>query len=324
MARAGVFDGVDVMMTWHPMAETKIWGSSSLANYQIFFHFKGISAHAASAPEQGRSALDALELMSVGVNYLREHVIQEARIHYAYTDAGGASPNVVQSTASVLYFIRAPKSSQVKPIFDRVADIARGAALMSGTTMEIEWDSACSEYIVNDVLGRVMYENMKELGEIEYTNEEKSLAAEYVKTLGENARENVLAAIRRGFAPITPSEAEKMASKPILNDLFPYAMTDTAMAGSTDVGDASFVAPTVQMTVACFPTGTSAHSWQWVSFGKSSAAHKGLVYAAKVMAMTGLDAIDDPNIVKKARDEFNERTGGAAYSCAIPADVKPK
>jgi aminobenzoyl-glutamate utilization protein B len=324
MARDGAFDGTDVMITWHPMAATRIWGFSSLANYQVYFHFKGTSAHAAAAPEQGRSALDAAELMSVGVNYLREHIVQEARIHYAYIDAGGVSPNVVQPTASVLYFIRAPHSSQVKTIFDRVVDIARGAALMAGVTMELEWDSACSEYIVNDTLGRVMYENMKELGEIEYTSEEKSLAAEYVKTLDGNARESVMNLVRKEFPGMTACEAEVMASEPILGKLFPYSMTDAATPGSTDVGDASWIAPTVQMTVACFPNGTSPHSWQWVSAGKSSAAHKGMIYAAKAMAMTALDAIEDPDIVARAHDEFDRRLGGIPYNCAIPANVKPR
>ena len=142
MAREGAFDGLDGILTWHPMGETAIWGTSSLANYQVCFQFKGISSHAAAAPDQGRSALDAAELMNVGVNYLREHVAQEARIHYTYLDVGGEFPNVVQPTSALLYFIRAPHSFQVKDIYERVVDIARGAALMTGTQMNVEWHSA--------------------------------------------------------------------------------------------------------------------------------------------------------------------------------------
>lgn len=324
MARAGVFDGTDAMFTWHPWTETKLWGSSSLANYQVYFHFKGVSSHAAASPELGRSALDAVELMSVGVNYLREHVIQEARIHYAYTNAGGTSPNVVQPNASVLYFVRAPKSSQVKPIFDRVVDIAKGTALMTGTTLEIEWDSACSEYVINETLGRLMYRNMQELGDQTYTEEELVYAKQYTDALGENARQSVAGMIRKCFAPIDAGEADKMASCPIQGELFPYMMTETAMSGSTDVGDASWIAPTAQLMATCYPTGTASHSWQWVATGKSSIAHKGMLYAAKTIAMTALDVLDNPEIAEEAKKEHAERLGGEAYNCAIPADVTPK
>ncbi|MDR1019384.1 MAG: amidohydrolase [Synergistaceae bacterium] len=324
MARGGVFDGTDVMLTWHPWTETKIWGTSSLANYQVFFHFKGTSAHAAASPELGRSALDAAELMSVGVNYLREHIVQDARIHYAYTNAGGESPNVVQPNASVLYFIRAPKSSQVRPIFERVVDIAKGAALMTGTMVEVEWDSACSEYIVNDTLARVMYENMKELGDLKYTAQEMDYAREYVGTLPAGAAGNVAALIKKCFPGIGQDKADAMASEPVQGELFPYAMSDEAMKGSTDVGDASWIAPTAQALVSCFPTGTASHSWQWVACGKSSIAHKGLIYAGKAMAMTALDVIDDPSIAEKAKQEHLERLGGETYNCAIPKDVTPR
>ena len=324
MARDGVFDGTDIMLTWHPWTETRIWGVSSLANYQVYFNFKGVSAHAAAAPEMGRSALDAAELMSVGVNYLREHIIQDARIHYAYTNAGGASPNVVQPNASVLYFIRAPKSSQVRPIFERVADIAKGAALMTGTKVEIEWDSACAEYIVNDTLARTMHENMRELGELKYSADELDYARKYVATLPEENAKNVAAFIKKSFPDIGQGQADAMASEPVQGELFPYAMSDEAMKGSTDVSDASWIAPTAQTLVTCYPTGTVSHSWQWVASGKSPIAHKGLIYAGKAMAMTALDVIDDPSIAEKARQEHLERLGGERYKCAIPKDVTPR
>jgi aminobenzoyl-glutamate utilization protein B len=323
MARAGVFDGTDVMLTWHPWTETRIWGQSSLANYQVYFHFKGISSHAAASPEVGRSALDSLELMSVGINYLREHIVQEARIHYAYTNAGGMSPNVVQSDASALYFVRAPRSAQVRRIFERVVDIARGAALMSGTSMGIEWDSACAEYIVNEALGRVMYENMTKLGDLKYSESEMEYAGRFVATLRDGSKEGVADLIRKCFPGIDVKRAMEMASEPVLGEVFPYAMTDAAMPGSTDVGDASWIAPTAQVLVTCYPTGTQSHSWQWVAAGKSPLVHKGLIQAGKIIAMTALDAIDNPDLVLKAKREHEERMCGEPYRCAIPENVTP-
>lgn len=324
MARAGVFNGLDSIITWHPMTENKVWDTSSLANFQVYFNFKGISAHAAAAPHLGRSALDAAELMNIGVNYLREHVIDEARIHYAYIDAGGTSPNVVQPTARLLYFIRAPKSYQVKEIYDRIVKIAEGAALMTETELEIKWDSACSEYIINETLGKVMYENMKHLGEIQYSQEELEYAKAYIDTLDKNVKANIEANIKRAFKDLPAEEVKSIASSPIIKKLFPLNMTNKAMPGSTDVGDASYQAPTVQLTAACYPAGTSPHSWQWVACGKSSILHKGMLYAAKAMAMTAVDLLYKKEIIEEAKKEFDERIGENKYFCYIPDSVKPE
>ena len=324
MARAGVFDGLDVILTWHPMTETMIWGCSSLANYQVYFNFKGVSSHAAASPQYGRSALDAAELMSVGVNYLREHIVQEARIHYAYLDAGGISPNVVQPTAKVLYFIRAPHSAQVKEIFERVVDVAKGAAMMTGTTMEVEWDSACAEYIVNDSLAKVMYANMEVLGDLEFSEAEYQFAKQYTDGLDEMSKTTFADKIRSWFPDKSEAEVEALAEKSLMNELVPYSLTDAAMPGSTDVGDASWQAPTAQMLAACYPAGTVAHSWQYVACGKSDFTHKGLIYAGKVIAMTALDVLEKPEIVKQAAEEYNKRTASGKYHCPIPMDVHPK
>ncbi len=323
MARAGVFKDVHSMITWHPWTENRIWGESSLANFQIYFNFKGISAHAAAAPHFGRSALDAAELMNMGVNYLREHIIDEARVHYAYIDAGGMSPNVVQPTSSLLYFIRAPKSQQVKEIYDRIVKIAQGAALMTETELEVKWDSAASEYIINDVLGKVMYENMKLVGEIDYTDEEVDYAKKYVDTLDPVSKSSYEKDIKNYFKELPTKEVEEIFKAPLVKKLVPYRMTDKAIPGSTDVGDASFNAPTVQLTAACYPAGASPHSWQWVATGKSSILHKGMVYAAKVMAMTALDLLESPETIDEAKKEFQERLGGEGYKNYIPLDVKP-
>ena len=323
MARGGAFDGLDGILTWHPMGETAIWGTSSLANYQVYFKFKGISAHAAASPEQGRSALDAAELMNIGVNYLREHMISEARIHYAYLDAGGEFPNVVQPTSKLLYFIRAPRSSQVKELYARVVDIAKGAALMTGTQMEIEWDSACAEYIVNEPLARTMYANIERLGKIGFTAEDQAFAAQYTDQLEERTRTAATRKIKRAFAGTAAQQLDEILGQSILAQPMPYFLTDAATPGSTDVGDASWQAPTVQLTAACFPIGTAPHTWEWVSCGKADFAHKGMLYASKAIAMTALDMLTKPELMAEAKADYAERLNGSQYDCPIPDEVQP-
>lgn len=323
MARGGAFDGLDAVLTWHPMTETMIWGSSSLANYQVYFKFKGISSHAAGAPEHGRSALDAAELMSVGVNYLREHIISDARVHYAYHDVGGEFPNVVQPTAKLLYFIRAPRSAQVKEIFERVVDIAKGAALMTGTEMEVEWDSACAEYIVNDTLAKAMYANMEHMGKIEFSDEDYAYAKQFTDGLDEQSKAGYRKKIQTWFPEMDEAKLSQLMEQPIMDELGPYFLTDAAMPGSTDVGDASWQAPTAQLLTACYPAGIVAHSWQYVACGKSEMIHKGMLYAGKAIAMTALDILQDEQLLKDAKDEFAKRLDGDSYYCPIPADVVP-
>lgn len=177
MARDGVFDELDAALCWHPDENTGVRVQTSLANCQVLYKFNGKAAHAGAEPHLGRSALDAVELMDIGANYLREHMIDQARVHYAITDAGGFSPNVVQPHAEVLYLIRAPRSAQVKELYERVNDIARGAALMTGTTVEIDFVKACSDTILNDTLQRVLYEKMAQIGVPEITEADEALAA---------------------------------------------------------------------------------------------------------------------------------------------------
>jgi aminobenzoyl-glutamate utilization protein B len=324
MARAGLFSDLDGILTWHPMTETGIWGVSSLANYQVFFRFTGLSAHAAAAPEYGRSALDAAELMNVGVNYLREHVIQEARIHYAYTDAGGKAPNVVQPTAELLYYIRAPKTKQAHSIFERVVDIAKGAALMTGTAMQMRWDSYCAEYVVNDILGRAMYDNLLLVGANSYTDRELNFAKQYVDGLPDQARQGIPAKTAQLFPGEKPERIAEIAKKPIISDIMPYILLDRALPGSTDVGDASWHAPTAQVLTACFPAGTVSHSWQHVACGLSSMAHKGMLQAGKVIALTALDMLEKPQLLADAKAEHARRLAGESYRCPFPPEVVPE
>jgi aminobenzoyl-glutamate utilization protein B len=324
LARAGAFSGLDAALTWHPMNENMIFSMSFLANYQIFFSFKGVSSHAAAAPEHGRSALDAAELMNVGVNYLREHIIQEARIHYAYTDVGGGLPNVVQPSAELLYFIRAPKLAQVQGIFERVCDIAKGAALMTGTTTNLRWDSAVANYLVNDTLGRTMHANLTWVGSPEWTKEELAFAHSFQATLDDAARKNIITGIRRYFPKASKEELETMAAKPMLDNIVPYWETDWVLPGSTDVGDVSWQTPVAQLTTACYPVGTVSHSWQLVACGQSSLVHKGLIQAAKVIALTAADILENPELAASAKAEYQRRLAGETYHSPIPPEVQPE
>lgn len=266
MARAGLFDDLDAALTWHPASHTGIFHQSSLANIQAYFRFRGVAAHAANSPHLGRSALDAVELMNVGVNYLREHMVPDARVHYAVTNSGGISPNVVQARAEVLYLVRAPINSQAAELYERVKNVARGAALMTGCELEIVFDKACSNYIPNGVLNQVMYANMQALQGPAYTEGEQQAARRMWDAISaddiDNAGKNLGAVLRN--------------PTPLFSGVAPYEPGRHEISyGSTDVGDVSWVTPTAQCWGACYAYGTPFHSWQMVAQGKLSLAHKG-------------------------------------------------
>ncbi len=324
MARNGDFEGVDAFLTWHPMDVTEVWGKSSLAVSQMHFDFRGVSSHAGAAPELGRSALDAAELMNIGVNFLREHIIDDARIHYAFTDAGGLSANVVQATASLHYLIRAPKQDQVKAIYDRVLKIAKGAAMMTETEVEVRWDSACANYIVNRSLAKAMHENMKSVFPLDFTGEEIRYEGHFFDTLSEEMRKSLLSKAKSMFPSGSRGFLDNVAGKALNDELGELVFSDKPMTGSTDVGDPSWIAPTAQLNVACMPHGTPPHSWQWVATGKSSVVHKGLIAAGKVIAMTALDILEDMKLLEDAKTEHMDNLGGEQYVCMIPEDVVPK
>ena len=325
MARAGVFDDVDSAITWHPFGNNAVMSVAMLANFQIAYRFHGRSAHAAASPHLGRSALDAVELMNVGVNYLREHVIQEARMHYAITETGGKSPNVVQAEAEVLYLIRAPLLQQVSEIYERICNIARGAALMTETTLEIIFDKACSNVIPNNAIEEVMYANFLEVGTPKFDEADYKLAQAIRETLSPNdiASDLSMAKIFMG-ANKGLDILEQLPQKPISETILPYSFSTALLPGSSDVGDVSWITPTAQIAVACQAFGTPAHSWQAVSQGKSGMAHKGLITAAKVMARTAVDLLANPEITDKAKTELNRTLGGIRYTSPMPPEVKHK
>ncbi|MCD2345652.1 M20 family metallopeptidase [Clostridium guangxiense] len=302
MAREKVFNDVDAAFTWHPADVTGVVEGSSLANIQAYVRFYGKSAHAAACPHLGRSALDAVELMNVGINYLREHVIEDARMHYALTNGGGLSPNVVQAFAEELLLVRAPKMSQTKEIYERVKNIAKGAALMTDTKVEIIFDKAASNVVVNDTLSKVMYEKLLELGQIKLTKKEEEFAKKIKNTL---------------------SDEEKITDKVMMDSIKEYKFTEKAAPESTDVGDVSFVVPTAQINTSCWVLGTAGHSWQVVAQGKCGYLHNAMILAGKVMALSALELFENNEIIVKAKEELKERLNGEEYICPIPSYIKP-
>ncbi|PWM25889.1 MAG: amidohydrolase, partial [Oscillospiraceae bacterium] len=322
MARDGIFDELDCAITWHPWDLNFTSYETSLANYQVAYRFKGISSHAASSPHLGRSALDAVELMNVGVQFLREHVIDSARIHYAITNTGGFSPNVVQPQAEVLYLIRAPKNQQVQEIFERVNKIAQGAALMTETVMEYDFIKSCSNMIPNYRLCQLLQEKMEEIAPPTYTDEELSYAKAIQASFESpsNPYEEKLPHYSKKDADFLKSQF----GKPIFDFVTPLAQQIGPMGGSTDVGDVSWVCPTAQIMTTTKAALTPAHSWQQTAQGKCSIAHKGMLYAGKVMAAAAIELIESPSIVEEAKQEHRDTLGGAVYHCAIPKDVRPR
>ncbi|WP_372618271.1 M20 family metallopeptidase [Falsiroseomonas sp.] len=313
MVRAGAFDDVDIAISWHPACFAGVNEPVSLANTRIDFTFHGRSSHAAAAPHLGRSALDAVELMNVGVNYMREHMPSDARIHYAYLDAGGIAPNVVQGRAKVRYLIRARDVQELRPLVERVRKIADGAALMTETTVETQVISAVSNLLANEPLEAALHTNLERLGPPPFTAEDREFAAAIQKTLRE---EDITAAYRRHGLPV-----EK--DKPLHDAIVPVSSKGAGMVGSTDVGDVSWKVPTVQARGATWAVGTPAHSWQVVAQGKSPMAHTGMVHVAKAMAGVALDAIRDPGLIAKAKADHQARIGGRPYESPLPADAKP-
>jgi aminobenzoyl-glutamate utilization protein B len=311
LCRDGAFDDVDIAISWHPSSFSGVNEPLSLANTRIDFTFHGRASHAAAAPHLGRSALDAVELMNVGVNYLREHVPADSRIHYAYLDAGGVAPNVVQAKATVRYLIRAADVRALNALVARVRKVADGAAMMTETRVESRVISAVSNLLGNSALERLMQDSLDRLGPPPFDEADRAKAREFQATLSE---EDISTAFRRVGLPKTES--------PLCDRVVPLEAKGVPMVGSTDVGDVSWKVPTVQARGATYAIGTPGHSWQLTAQGKLPAAHKGLVHVAKVMAGTAVDALTRPGVIEAAKAEHAERAGGP-YVCPLPADAKP-
>ena len=320
IARAGYFDNVDFAYTWHPETINEVGSKGSVAIMGANFTFTGVAAHAGAEPHLGRSALDAVELMNVGCNYLREHMIDAARIHYAYSDAGGSAPNVVQSCAVIKYEVRAPKVSQVQELFTRVVDVAKGAALMTGTKMQYEITMAFSDYTANRTLGAVVDQCFRELGAPDWTEEDYDLAAGFLRTYPRSTMAGIREKLGAYFAP---EELDKALEKPLDSTVHPfYPKAAGYNSGSTDVGDVGYATPTVMFHVATACLGNVGHSWQNTAFACSDIGMKGMLRAAEVMTLSAIRTMAQPELIQKAKEELIRKNGGK-YRCPLPDYVTP-
>ena len=284
MVRDGVFDDVDAVIAWHPGDDNAVNGERSMATISGKFRFHGLSAHAAAAPERGRSALDAVEIMDVMTNYLREHIPDGSRIHYVITD-GGKAPNVVPDEAEVYYYVRHVDMNVVRDVWNRVVNAAKGASIGTGTTYDLQLVASVYSLLPNETLARVQQRALEKVGGYTYTPAERAFAERIQKT--------------EAFTAV-PLESVA-AVKPLV--------LGAAGSASTDVGDVSWVVPTVQLSAATWVPGTAAHSWQAVAAGGTSIGYKGMMVAAKTMALTGADLFASPATVEAAKAELASKRG---------------
>ncbi|WP_282601759.1 M20 family metallopeptidase [Paracoccus sp. PARArs4] len=313
MVRDGQFDDVDIAITWHPASFNAVDDMRSLANTRIDFTFHGKAAHAAGAPELGRSALDSVELMNIGINYMREHMPDAARVHYAYLDAGGIAPNVVQSKATVRQLIRSPDLAGLQSLVERVRNIADGAALMSGTKVTSKVFSAVSNLTENRPLSEAMQAEFEALGPVPFDEADHEFGSRIRSTL---TRDDIADTFQR--LAMKPDYDKTMC-----DFIAPLDRPFMGGMGSTDVGDVSWAVPTVQARVATCAIGTALHSWQQTAQGKAPAAHKGMLHAAKVMASTARAALTDPDLIARAKAAHQELLADFPYSCPIPQGTNP-
>jgi len=319
MARDGVFDELDACFGWHPDEMNKVGNNSSYANYVVTYHFKGISAHAAASPHLGRSALDAVELMNVGVQFLREHVPTSVRIHYAITNAGGESPNVVQAKADVRYMIRAEKIAMVKTIYERVNKIAQGAATMTETEVEIQLEKACSDLVIHQELNDVLQANMESVPLYDLTEEEMAFAQTMWDTQATSG--NLYAGIVKHLPPQQAAWVKEQPHIPMRHYVVPRIYHVGVTPASGDIGDVSYVCPTAEIYTATWAAGTRAHTWQAAAQGKCGYAHKAMLFAGKVLAGTAIDLMNDPEKLERAKAEHAELMGHKPYVSPVPRDL---
>ncbi len=315
MAREGLYDDVDVALSWHPSGCNSVWMSSSNALNSVKFNFHGLTSHAAADPERGKSALDAVELMNVGANYLREHINEKARLHYVIPHGGG-EPNVVPDYAQVWYYVRAPKRREVEQIYNRIVNIAKGACLMTDTTVDFEFLVGCYEMLSNKALSEIMLRNMREVGSPKWSEEDHRFAKKLAESMTPEERRD---AIMKSQMPKKEEKLEKY-----LDDTIEDPEDEKeVMGGSTDVGDVSWITPTVNLVAATCVLGMPGHSWQETATSGMSIGHKGMLLAAKTLALTGVDLITKPEELKRVREEFQAKTKGFKYNTSIPHGQKP-
>jgi len=315
MVREGFFDNVDVVISHHPNDMNAVDLRSSLALNSAKFHFCGEASHAGGSPEQGRSALDAVELMNTGVNFLREHIIQDARIHYVI-EKGGSQPNVVPAYARSWYYVRAPEREQLEFIYDWILDIAKGAAMMTRTEVKADFLEGIYNLIPNRTISDLIVKNMREIGLPEYDDDDLKFAREISETIPKDMK---VSQLRKSKRPCWEALLDKFIDDEIPD---PWGEGET-IHGSTDVADVSWHVPTVEFSTATWILGTPAHSWQAVAQSGVGIGHKSLIFSANTMATTALELLMKKAHLKKAQTEHKMRIKGKKYKSPIPKDHKP-
>ncbi|MBR3227552.1 MAG: amidohydrolase [Erysipelotrichaceae bacterium] len=316
MVRAGVFDGVDANIHWHPANANMVSQAAAMAIMSVRYHFYGKAAHAGVCPHLGRSALDAAILMDVAANYLREHVPPDTRIQCVITK-GGDAPNIVPAEAEIWYYIRAPKRQQVDEVFERMNKIAQGMAMATETTVEIKVGSgATSNGMPNNTLSEMVLRNMKKVGGPKFSKEDYEMA----KAL--NA-EVSLSVKRQSMAQMYNIVDPDLYSVDLSEYIDPDMMRGTVAPYSGDGCDVAWQIPSAQFNTCCQPVGTGNHSWQQVVCSGSSIGWKGMICAAKILGLSLCEAICDEELLKKARRELDDKLAEYPYTCPIPDDVMP-
>ncbi len=320
MARDGVFDDLDAAISWHPGSTNIVWNGTSLAMNSFKVNFHGVASHAGGSPWLGRSALDGVMLMDAGVNYMREHIHPDSRVHSVVT-SGGQAPNVVPAYAQIWYFVRAPQRDLVEEIYQWMQDIAKGAALMTGTTHDIEFITGCYDILPNDVMSQLLYEKMAEINDISFTDQERKFAKGLQATFPEGS-------VSREYNWMKQSSSQSLSpdlkDDPLWEEVLPHSDTPPLMGGSTEVADVSWITPTGQITTTCWPLGTPGHSWQTVASSGSSIGAKGMIFASKAMALAGYDLLTKPDVLAQAKAEFVKMKDGRDYVSPLPDGSKPQ
>jgi aminobenzoyl-glutamate utilization protein B len=323
MARSGAFDDLDAALNFHPASMNAPSKGGMVGVNAIYYRFFGRSAHAGGAPHEGRSALDAVELMNVGVNYLREHVKDDVRMHYIITD-GGKAPNIVPEEAEVYYFIRAAKPDYLAEVVERVGKVAKGAAIMTETTVEVRFKEGCSAVLSNHYLADLQYQAMQLIGPIEFTQEEIDFAQVINDAFPGTNSDYVDDAIEYYKPPPEIVAAlDEYRDQPLCGRNFPALDERIIATGSTDVGDLSQIVPVSMLDTTCFPTGCPGHSWGEVAASGMSIGHKGMMHAAKIMAATAVELYSNPSHLVAIRQEFEQKTVGKPYVAPIQDEIQP-
>ncbi len=315
MVRGGIFDGVDAVVSHHPSDMNAVDLRSSLALNSAKFHFSGQASHAGGSPEQGRSALDAVELMNTGVNFLREHVVQDARIHYVI-EKGGDQPNIVPAYARSWYYVRAPERAQLEYLYNWILDISKGAAMMTRTEVKTDFLEGIYNLIPNRCISDLLVQNMREIGLPEYDDEDLQFAREIAKSV---SRDTKASQLRKSKRPCWENLLDKLIDDEIPE---PWGEGET-IHGSTDVADVSWQIPTVEFGTATWILGTPAHSWQAVAQSGVGIGHKSLIFSAKTMATTLIELLLKDTCLEDAQTEHKQRLRGRKYKSPIPKDQKP-